>query len=248
MFLNEGGAHGHRGQGDLPTQGMVRKTDLNAEIRGHRSHGPEVVFLAGRGVHAQAVKKGQGRIPRPANGLDRFRDLFEGSHAGAENQWPSGSSQSLQQRQVREVPGTDLEGRHPQLVEKGRAFLLEGGREEENPIRLASRLDPVEGFRTEFKLLEHLQLASLVPCVLGLVLGLGGVAGSQGLGAEGLEFDRIGARLCRHLNHLDGAIHVAVVVDARLGDDKAGMPNPHSPRPELDTPHMLGSQMMGCQS
>ena len=71
--------------------------------------------------------------------------------------------------------------------------------------------------------LEHRQLALGLWVVALLVVGLARRGADQGRGYESLELDGIGARLGGDVDHREGALQIAVVVHAGLGDDVDGV-------------------------
>lgn len=73
----------------------------------------------------------------------------------------------------------------------------------------------------QFQLAQHRKLRLGLIGGARLVVGLGRAQGGETLGAEGLEFDQIGAGLGGDIDQTLGEREVAVMVDAGFGDDEA---------------------------
>jgi len=87
------------------------------------------------------------------------------------------------------------------------------------PMLCAVRLDLAVLVFRELQRLEHGVLV-LRAGLARLVLGGGRAGQHQVAGAEGLELDRVGAGGLGGIAQAQGQAHVAVVVDAGLGDDE----------------------------
>src|SRR5207247_5339501 len=126
------------------------------------------------------------------------------------------------QGNIREVSGTYLEGRNAQRCKKSRARLVERGRKKLNPRAFACAVDLCLFIFVECQMPEHLDLGpSSAPRSL-LIRGEWSGSGRQVLRIERLELDRVGTGFFRNANHLQRAIHVALVVDTRFGHHIAG--------------------------
>ena len=126
----------------------------------------------------------------------------------------------LEERQIDDLARRHLESGDAERIEQIGGRLVERRGQKHDAAFPAMRYQPRIGLRLEFKPFEHGMLA-LFGLGCDLLIGrLGSRRACQPIGRKSLELDRIGAGRGRDIDQLQRQFEVAIVIDARLGDDE----------------------------
>src|SRR5690606_21746273 len=119
-----------------------------------------------------------------------------------------------------QVTRGNLDRRDVEAGEEVETVHVKGGRHEMHAFHLRPPRQSMMGFPVQLQRPQHGQLAVVGAGVAGLVGGLGGAAGYQAGGAEGLGLDRSGPGFGGDVDHSEGVVERTIVVHPRLGDDE----------------------------
>ena len=203
---------------------VIRVADLGPEGGPERADRAQVRRLDRRGVLARAVEDRDpaARACPPLDRVERRLDLAERRHPGRQDDRQPETRGVAEERQIRDLPGWDLDPPDAQLDEQLQALDIERRRQELDVV-LPARLDQcLVVTARQLQPADHLVLAFAGSRVADLIVRLRGVEGDASTGDERLELDDIGARLGRLGDELPGELDAPVVVHARLGDHEGG--------------------------
>lgn len=152
--------------------------------------------------------------------IDGGFNFAQGCHAGGKDDLFSKLADMAQIGQIGDFTGGYLEPFLPQSHQQIDAFNIKtGGEKCDLAASTVGDEFMVHGFG-QFQPLQHGVLRFAAIGGLCLVVGLFGAARYLAVGVKGLELDQIRTGGSGFINQALGHLHVAVVVDARFGNDE----------------------------
>ena len=213
VLFNHSGSERHRGKRRVVAQRVVRQADVEAVALGHLEHDVEADLLRRARVLRGALQDGDPLVVA-ADRRHRLVELGPGAHPRRQQDRLSGLRESLEHREVRDLPRADLVALDPDSLEQLDRLDRERRRQELHPVRLAVRLQLLPLLERKARPLEVLE-----PRLPLEVRRRRRVPQRLGGGEMGLELHHVGASRRRGLDELARVAEAAVVDGADLGDD-----------------------------